>query len=148
MDYRITQPIIDHVLHRSHEDDVCLDDKSFGLLLEIQQTLFVFEPIEDDEARKIWIEIPRGTAEEWKVFEERRRGIEYRDVELLLQPAGDDQHDRPAGRDADASSTPCPWCRDRASRGGTRGSSPPVAAPRSPSSRRTPCAPARCTPGC
>ena len=37
MDYRITQPIIDRVLHRSHEDDVCLDDKSFELLLEIQQ---------------------------------------------------------------------------------------------------------------
>lgn len=61
MNYRITQPIIDSVLHHSLEDDVYLDDKSFALLLEIQKTLSVFEPIEDDEARKIWLEIPRGT---------------------------------------------------------------------------------------
>ena len=92
MDYRITQPIIDRVLHRSHEEDVCLDDKSFGLLLEIQQTLSVFEPIEDDEARKIWIEIPRGTAEEWKAFEERRRGIEYDDDLASYQEALDEDY--------------------------------------------------------
>lgn len=72
MNYRITQPVIDSVLHHSLEDDVCLDDKSFALLLEIQKTLSVFEPIEDDEARKIWLEIPRGTAEEWKAFDDMR----------------------------------------------------------------------------
>lgn len=74
MNYRITQPIIDSVLHHGVEDDVYLDDKSFALLLEIQKTLSVFEPIEDDEARKIWLEIPRGTAEEWKSFDDIRSG--------------------------------------------------------------------------
>ena len=74
MNYRITQPIIDSVLHHGVEDDVYLDNKSFALLLEIQKTLSVFEPIEDDEARKIWLEIPRGTAEEWKSFDDIRSG--------------------------------------------------------------------------
>ena len=92
MDYRITQPIIDHVLHRGHEDDVCLDDKSFGLLLEIKQALSVFEPIEDDEARKIWIEIPRGTAEEWKAFEERRHGFDDDDDLASYQEALDEDY--------------------------------------------------------
>lgn len=30
----------------------------------------MFEPIGDDEARKIWLEIPRGEAEEWKAFDD------------------------------------------------------------------------------
>ena len=30
------------------------------------------EPIGDDEARMIWLEIPRGTAEEWKAFDDER----------------------------------------------------------------------------
>lgn len=71
---RITQPIINNVLHRTLENDRCVDDQSFALLLEIQKTLSVFEPIEDDEARKIWLEIPRGTAEEWKAFDDERSG--------------------------------------------------------------------------
>lgn len=74
MDYRITQPVIDSVMHGGLGDDVYVDEKSFALLLEIQKTLSVFEPIEDDEARKIWLEIPRGTAEEWKAFEDMRCG--------------------------------------------------------------------------
>ena len=71
---RITQPIINSVLHGTLENDRCVDDQSFALLLEIQRTLSVFEPIEDDEARKIWLEIPRGTAEEWKAFDDERSG--------------------------------------------------------------------------
>ena len=71
---RITQPIINSVLHGTLENDRCVDDQSFALLLEIQKTLSVFEPIEDDEARKIWLEIPRGTAEEWKAFDDERSG--------------------------------------------------------------------------
>lgn len=71
---RITQPIINSVLHVTLENDRCVDDQSFALLLEIQKTLSVFEPIEDDEARKIWLEIPRGTAEEWKAFDDERSG--------------------------------------------------------------------------
>jgi len=74
MDYRITQPVLDSVMRRTLENEVCLDGKSFDLLLEIKKTLSVFEPIEDDEARKIWLEIPRGTAEEWKAFDDMRRG--------------------------------------------------------------------------
>ena len=54
-------------------NDVYVDGKSFALLLEIQKALSEFEPIGDDEARKIWLEIPRGTAEEWKAFDELRR---------------------------------------------------------------------------
>ena len=46
-------------MHSTLSDDVYLDEKSFALLLEIQKTLSVFEPIEDDEARKLWLEIPR-----------------------------------------------------------------------------------------
>lgn len=71
---RITQPIINSVLRGTLENDRRVDEQSFALLLEIQKTLSVFEPIEDDEARKIWLEIPRGTAEEWKAFDDERRG--------------------------------------------------------------------------
>ena len=69
---RITLPVLDSILHCTLEDDVYLDEKSFALLLEIQKTLSVFEPIDDDEARKIWLEIPRGTAAEWKAFDDER----------------------------------------------------------------------------
>ena len=71
---RITQPIINSVLHGTLENDRCVDEQSFALLLEIQKTLSVFEPIDDDEARKIWLEIPRGTAKEWKAFDNELRG--------------------------------------------------------------------------
>ena len=43
---RITQPIINSVLHGTLENDRCVDEQSFVLLLEIQKTLSVFEPIE------------------------------------------------------------------------------------------------------
>ena len=55
-------------------NEVYVDGRSFALLLEIQKALSVFEPIGDDEARKIWLEIPRGTAEEWKAFDDLRCG--------------------------------------------------------------------------
>ena len=74
MDYRITQPVIDSVMRGTLDNEVYVDGKSFALLLEIQKALSVFEPIGDDEARKIWLEIPRGTAEEWKAFDDLRRG--------------------------------------------------------------------------
>ena len=74
MDYRITQPIICSVMRGTLGDDVYVDGKSFELLLEIQRTLAVFEPIADDEARKLWLEIPRGTAKEWKAFDDMRSG--------------------------------------------------------------------------
>lgn len=67
---RITLPILNSLLHHTLEDDVYVDGRSFALLLEIQRTLAVFEPIGDDEARMIWLEIPRGTAEEWKAFDD------------------------------------------------------------------------------
>lgn len=74
--FRITQPIIGRVLHGASLDEYTLDEKSYRFLLEIQKELSVFEPIEDDEARKIWIEIPRGTAEEMKTFDALVRGQE------------------------------------------------------------------------
>ena len=74
MDNRITQPVIDSVMRGTLGNEVYVDGKSFALLLEIQKALSVFEPIGDDEARKIWLEIPRGTAEEWKAFDDLRRG--------------------------------------------------------------------------
>lgn len=90
---RITQPIINSVLHRTLENDRRVDEQSFALLLEIQKTLSVFEPIEDDEARKIWLEIPRGTAEEWKAFDDERSG--YSDDDLAsYQEALDEEFPR------------------------------------------------------
>lgn len=74
MNYRITQPVIDSVMRGTLGNEVYVDGKSFALLLEIQKALSVFEPIGDDEARKIWLEIPRGTAEEWKAFDDMRSG--------------------------------------------------------------------------
>ena len=74
MDYRITQPVICSVMRGTLGDDVYVDGKSFELLQEIQKTLSVFEPIGDDEARKLWLEIPRGSAEEWKAFDKMRGG--------------------------------------------------------------------------
>ena len=67
---KIIQPIIHKVLGSGLHKETRLDDKSFELLLEIQKVLSVFEPIGDDEVRKIWLEIPRGTAEEWKAFDD------------------------------------------------------------------------------
>lgn len=61
-DGRITLPVINSVLRGGLHDDVYVDGRSFELLLEIQKVLSVFEPIDDDEARKIWLEIPRGEA--------------------------------------------------------------------------------------
>lgn len=72
MDNRITQPVIDSVMRGTLGNEVYVDGKSFALLLEIQKALSVFEPIGDDEARKIWLEIPRGTAEEWKAYDDIR----------------------------------------------------------------------------
>ena len=69
-DFKITLPVLNSLLHHTLEDDVYVDGESFELLLEIQRMLAVFEPIGDDEARMIWLEIPRGTAEEWKVFDD------------------------------------------------------------------------------
>lgn len=71
---RIIQPIIHKVLHGRHFDETHLDEKSFELLLKIQKILSVFEPVDDDEARRIWLEIPRGTAQEWKAFEDEMYG--------------------------------------------------------------------------
>ena len=71
-DFRITLPVLNSLLHHTLEDDVYVDGESFALLLEIQRALMVFEPIGDDEARMIWLEIPRGTAEEWKAFDDER----------------------------------------------------------------------------
>lgn len=62
-DGRITLPVLNSLLHHTLEDDVYVDGESFELLQEIQRTLAVFEPIGDDEARMIWLEIPRGEAE-------------------------------------------------------------------------------------
>lgn len=58
----ITLPVLNGVLHHTLEDDVYVDGRSFELLLEIQRVLAVFEPTGDDEARTIWLEIPRGEA--------------------------------------------------------------------------------------
>ena len=71
---RIIQPIIYSVLHSGHHEETRIDGKSYDLMLEIQKELSVFEPIEDDEARMIWLDIPRGTAEEWKAFNDERYG--------------------------------------------------------------------------
>ena len=71
---RIIQPIIHKVLHSGLHKETRLDDKSFELLLEIQKVLSVFEPIGDDEVRQIWLEIPRGTADEWKAFDDEMCG--------------------------------------------------------------------------
>ena len=71
---RIIQPIMHSVLHGGHIDETCLDDRSFALLKEIQKALSVFEPINDDESRMIWLEIPRGTAEEMMAWDKDRFG--------------------------------------------------------------------------
>lgn len=61
---RITQSIMHNVLNDGHVGETTLDAQSFEMLKEIQQELSVLEPIDDDEFRLIWLEIPRGTAEE------------------------------------------------------------------------------------
>ena len=81
---RITLPALDSILHCTLEDDVYLDKKSFALLLDIQKTLSVFESIDDDEVRKIWLEIPRGTAAEWKAFDDERSWY-YRNEDNLAE---------------------------------------------------------------
>ena len=56
MSFRITQPIFHKVLHSGFHDEVYVDGESRELMLEIKKALSVFEPIDDDEARKIWLE--------------------------------------------------------------------------------------------
>ena len=91
---RITLPILNSLLHHTLEDDVYVDGESFELLLEIQRTLAVFEPTGDDEARTIWLEIARGTAEEWKAFDDEHNW--YSDPEddnlTSYQEALDDEY--------------------------------------------------------
>ncbi len=72
---RITLPVLVSILHHELHDDIYLDEKSFALLLDIQRVLSVFEPFNDDEARIIWLEIPRGTAEELNAFFEARHEV-------------------------------------------------------------------------
>lgn len=60
------------VLHSGHRNETQLDAKSFELLKEIQRELSVFEPVDDDEARLVWLEIPRGTAVEMKAWDNCR----------------------------------------------------------------------------
>lgn len=73
--FRLTQPVFQVVLGGNFHDEVYIDGKSYELLLEIQRILSIFEPIDDDEARKIWLEIPRGTVEEYLSFIEARYGF-------------------------------------------------------------------------
>ena len=91
---RINLPILNSLLHHTLEDDVYVDGESFALLLEIQRMLAVFEPTGDDEARTIWLEIPRGIAEEWKAFDdEHNRYSDPEDDNLTsYQEALDDEY--------------------------------------------------------
>jgi hypothetical protein len=72
---RLTQPIFQVALSGNFHNEIYIDGKSYELLLEIQRTLSVFEPVDDDEARKIWLEIPRGTVDEYLSFIEARYGF-------------------------------------------------------------------------
>ena len=92
--FRITLTVLNSLLHHTLEDDVYVDGESFELLLEIQRTLAVFEPTGDDEARMIWLEIPRGTAEEWKAFDDERSRCSNSKVDNLAsyQEALDDEY--------------------------------------------------------
>ena len=77
MSFRMTQPIFHRALHSGFHDEVYVDGESRELMLEIKKALSVFEPVDDDEARVIWLEIPRGTAEEWRDYEESCWGKEH-----------------------------------------------------------------------
>ena len=67
---RIIQPVMASVLSHSLGHDIVLSGRSTELMFEIKQVLAVLEPVEDDECRALWLEIPRGTPEEWKAFDE------------------------------------------------------------------------------
>ena len=63
---RIIQPVMASVLSHSLGHDIVVSGRSVELMYEIQRVLSVLEPVEDDECRVIWLEIPKGTPEEWK----------------------------------------------------------------------------------
>lgn len=70
---RIIQPLLNIIFHSRILDYTYVDEKSYKTILDIKEVLSVLEPIHDDETRMIWLEIPRGTALEWRNI----------DVELL-----------------------------------------------------------------
>ena len=92
MSFRITQPIFHKVLHSGFHDEVYVDGESRELMLEIKKALSVFEPIDDDEARKIWLEIPRGTAEEWRTFNGNHWGYDGLEDLSAYQEALDEEY--------------------------------------------------------
>lgn len=63
---RITQPVLDSILSTRFGADIVLDGRSLEIMYAIQGELDIFEPIDDDDCRLIWLEIPRGTVEEWE----------------------------------------------------------------------------------
>lgn len=63
---RITQPMLSHFLTGRLGDDIVLNGRSLELMYEIQKEMSVLEPIADDETRSIWLEVPKGTTEEWQ----------------------------------------------------------------------------------
>ena len=76
MSFSMTQPIFHRALHSGYHDEVFVDGESRELMLEIKKALSLFEPVDDDEVRVIWLEIPRGTAEEWRAYDGSRWGQE------------------------------------------------------------------------
>lgn len=92
MSFRITQPIFHKVLHSGFHDEVYVDGESRELMLEIKKALSVFEPIDDDEARKNWLEIPRGTAEEWRTFNGNHWGYDGLEGLSAYQEALDEEY--------------------------------------------------------
>ena len=92
MSFRITQPIFHKVLHSGFHDEVYVDGESRELMLEIKKALSVFEPIDDDEARVIWLEIPRGTAEEWRQYDGSRWGQENLEDLAAYQETLDEEY--------------------------------------------------------
>ena len=84
MSFRMTQPIFHRALHSGFHDEVYVDGESRELMLEIKKALSVFEPVDDDEARVIWLEIPRGTAEEWRDYEESMKEFERKAMNMTL----------------------------------------------------------------
>jgi len=83
---RITQPVLSGILHGRFGEDIALENSSLELMYAIQKELDIFEPIEDDECRLIWLEIPRGTAKEWKeAFCEEGEPTAQDEQELLEQ---------------------------------------------------------------
>ncbi|MBL7111978.1 MAG: hypothetical protein ISS19_08565 [Bacteroidales bacterium] len=69
----LSAPLIDHIISRFENNSIIHYPVLKKLLADIYLAMSCIKPEGDDEVRELWIEIPRGSIEDFGDFEEYRR---------------------------------------------------------------------------